>query len=437
MLAGAAGIVGIVGISPAQAASRVDGDHFARSGISIITQACTDQADTTVVRPKIIRTDPGRGDRSLRWTMPGPGDLAGPLAHVAAPDALEQVSTKLRWIAGGVTGGVVVHFHPAAGGVWKGYQELPQDTVWGWHTVTADLTSMTFVWRHFTDGVEDDSAPASTLRNLVNDRGGNADGAEVGFAFGCEGKDFVLDALKVTAPSGSDTYDYEGYASTAVLKAAGSRKVTVVAGGTVRLNAVLKRAVAGTPIRAKAQLQRKVRGKKWSTVQRLKLDAEGRASTSVVPLSASSYRIRYAGRGLVDGDVSPAVRVTVRANVRAHLARKVITSGQSLAVSGQFWPGRSAKLRLQRYSNYKWTTVKTLRSAKNGTFRVAVRSTRVGASYWRVVAPPGAGNQAGHSPAMKLTTKRRPGAGHSQPPTDPTPPPADNPQPPPPPTGPQ
>lgn len=425
--------------------ARVDGDHFSQAGISLISQSCVDQSGLpNAFKPSIIDDDGGLGKRALSWDIEGSGMHTGPAAHTDTPNELTDLSTQLRWIAGGVTGGVVVHFHPKDGGVWKGYQALPPDTTWGWHEVAVDLSSINFTWRHFTGNVQDGSAPASTLRNLVNDRGGNADGAEVGFAFGCEGKDFVLDGLKLSTDAGSITYDYEGYATAAGLRLSGAAtgRTTVIAGARVKLTATLKRRIGGDPVRTTVTLQRRpLSASRWTDVTRLELGSDGTATYSVQPVRASAYRIIYDGAGLVDGDVSASVSSKVRANVQAKIAKRKVITGKSFTIKGRFWPGRATKLKVQSYHNYKWTTFKVIRSKRNGTFKVSRKTSRIGKSYWRVLVPAGDGNLSGHSPSMKLVTKPKPkpdkghhgGSGHhTPPPSNPTPPPPEPPQPDPP-----
>lgn len=438
----------IMGLAPtASAATSVIGDRFDDAGVRVVSQECVDSSELDAPTPPfVVRRDStaplGRG--AIGWGPSTSGYETGPMVHIDSPSTLSGLSIQVNKHGSALSGHAIVRYPVAAfPGEWRGIAALPSADGDGWHAV--GNATLAYRWRHYdASGELDMTASQATLQDFVAAHDGDGTGAWIGFAFGCNGDTFDVDALTVTSSVDNTTIDFEPYGSSASLRWAkgGGKRTTIIAGGKTKIRAALKDELAD-PLRGKLQLKSALVGpKKARGTARLKVDGSGIARATLTPVRTRVYWVRYAGTSSRFGDTSRRLTVRVRSNVRAHLSASTVVSGTSVAIVGKFWPGRPAKLRVQRYFGKEWHTVRVIRSAKDGSYRTTLTWKKVGKSYWRVLVPQGGGNLSGHSPAMKLTVKPKPkppshGGGGNNPPTNPTPPPDDDPQPPPPPTGPQ
>lgn len=436
-------------LSPATAATRVDGAQFDRAGMQVVSQGCNDPALVPSSEPNVIVTrDPdaplGRG--VLGWRAQQPGYVTAPMVHVDSPATLQEIAVSVRRRESSLFGLVLARYTPPGdSGEWRGFGSLGASNVDGWRA--ADGTESGLRWRHYdAAGMLDQVVPETTIPAFVATHGGDGDGAWIGIGFGCNGESFDLDGLTVETATERKVINFEPHKSKASLERAGkgaARKATMIAGGNIRLKAVLRN-LDGKRISGQARLLRADKGsKKFKPVGKVRLRKSKATVLKLAPRYNSVYKLRYPGTSSRLPSTSKTVTVKVRANARAHLSTGTVIAGNAVTVKGRFGPARKAKLALQKYVGGEWTNIKRFRSAKDGTFQTTLVNRRVGKSYWRVWVPRGGGNLPGHSSTMKLVTKPKPKPKPdrpnppTQPPSNPTPPPDNDPQPPLPPTGPQ
>lgn len=449
---------------PAPATSAVvivDGDHFAGSGMSLRSQSCVDPAVPVPTAPRAdLLSTPGPaplGKRFLGLDSAGVGFAIGPVVQVARPTSVSAFSVSVRSPNALATAIAVVEYaEPNRPGIWKGFVRLPDDPIAGWHTATVPGTTL-FQWRHYDQPGHLDAASgtATTIRDFVNDHGGDAPGASIGILYGCDGDPFFLDALQVTSADGTTSFDFEGYQTRlAINPAVTERSVTVTAGERVPLRAMLRSAFDGSPLTGKVQFDgRPLSG---STYQRLSTESAGRdgkLEMFVQPQRSAVYRMEFPGSGLYDASAD-VFTVRVRSNVTAKLRQRQIRTGQKFTITGRVAPARRAKATLEAFVLDRWRPVKKFSTSGKGLYSVSMTSREAGKTFWRVRVDDGGGNLSGSSVWLRLTTIEPPkphhgghhggghsgggGGGHSSGggTPDPTPPPPVQPPPPPPPPGP-
>jgi hypothetical protein len=432
----------VAALPSAASATRVEAGAFSDAGVRVVSHGCTDATTTPTTGPRLrIRTDAKApmGSGSVGWTPRVADFEVGPTVHIDHPSTLSTLAISVIGRGGELSGHAVAEYHaPDDAGVWLGSSALSGDGKSGWHRIAAQ--KKTFQWVHYTeDGETSGWVPNATIPSLVTSLGGDGDGAWVGFAYGCNGTTFDVDALKVATETEDKTLDFEPHGSHATLLASGRSTAILIAGARQGLKASLVDS-DGQAIRSKVTLWRAPLGsKKFRRVQTFTVGKQGTSTVYLKPVSSGAYRLQYPGTKTRAPSTSKTVVLRVHSNVRARLSQATVVTGNPFTVSGRFWPGRATRLLLQRYSDHRWSTERKLRSAKDGTYRVSMGTGRVGASYWRIYVPKSRDNLDGRSSSMRLITKARPHTGGGGTPTDPTPPPTTNEpdNPPPPPTGPQ
>lgn len=295
----------------------VDGDRFAARNISVLSQGCVDPGTSPENTPQlqIVRPaeNPIYGEQAVRWSPATDGFGVGPVLHVDRPiELLEHAVTVYSPNSLTRPVAVATFVEPGRTGIWKGTVFLPTDTFpGGFHDITVPSTTE-YQWIHFDgEGVQDDAAnSAMTLRDFVNDRGGNNEGASVGVLFGCDGDTVVFDAIKYTIDQ-TDTriFDFEGTQTTTALRAG---KATVKRGQKVSLQVALRTKATGKAINGPVAIFAKQQG--TSTFRKIgqrSTGGDGMVSLTVRPSKTTTYRASYAGTVTVDGS-SDVVRIKVR-----------------------------------------------------------------------------------------------------------------------------
>jgi hypothetical protein len=432
---------------PAVAATRVDGTHFAQAGVQIYRSGCDNAAYEPPSQPRLaIRRGPDKaplGTRSVGWTMDGADYGVGPVVHVDAPSRLTVLDISVKAPSGYAQGRAVVVLHPTGDtGYWRGVSSTFTETTDAWHVIQA--ASHGFAWTHYTaDGTLDENGGSALLPAFVAAHGGDGDGAEVGYMFGCDGSAFFVDALTVGNADGSQVWNFEGAATRTSLKTRGFRTITY--GEKVGLGSGVERVVGDTPAAGKLLLRSRADGqRRFRQSGAEMLDDRGRAGFTVSPAHTTTYRARYLGTNAVEASSSRTVRVKVATRVKAALLDARIVKGRAFTIAGRTLPRKAhTRIRLQRYDGKDWSTVGLGLTGADGAFRIGTRIARLGRSYWRVVVVKASGNEAGKSRWMKVKVVAPPppppphggGGGGTpqpppptQPPTNPPPPPPDGPQ---------
>jgi hypothetical protein len=426
----------------ATAATRVDGNHFAASGLTFVNHGCVDSRAIPVTPPEfVISRGPKRpplGEHSAGWIMDGPTYGVGVTAHVADPLTLDSLRIALYSTGSGQEGvAVATYSAPGDDGTWKGIAALGSDAVSGWHTVSA--SDAVYKWVHFVGDTADREDPDGTLQEMAGRHGGSGAGADVGFLFGCNGASFFVDDFRVSTGTQDEAFDLGGYQSRVTLftRSKARNNLTLTYGERVKVTAKARSLSGNKALTGTALVQSRPRTSgKWKTLDKRPVGKSGNFSFKAKPRVSSLYRVLYRGSSQYEPSTSPPVRLFVRKKVSARLGDATVTRGHAVTTTGHLLPQRSGRVLLQRYGHGDWRTVRKGKAGGSGAFRLSARSSQLGTSYWRVLASTGNGTSAGVSKAMKLVTRAPSsgGGGPTSPPPDDTPPP---PNVPPPPTGPQ
>lgn len=430
-------------------ATRVDGDHFQAAGLRLAVRDCVDPGATPGERPafRVVRTKPASGRASIGWRPSGTGTGVGATAFAGRPTRLSTFSIRLRTTQAQSQGIASVRYEaPDDDGYWIGTSDLitdinPDDEP-SWRTING--TELTYSWRHYTpDGTEDATSFPLDLQSFARLRGGDGEGARIGFLFGCDGNAFHVDKLRVRSGGPLKTYEFEAIRTAATLQRGTSGKGTVriVHGEKVDLVGRVRQVLDGEGVAGRLTIAAKgPRDEKFRTVVSKSVAAGGAVRTTVRPARNTVYRVSFPGSAKHEAS-SSRLDVLVRPKVTGTLAQRTVQQGSRLTMRGRALPARRAPIQLQRYTGSSWRTISRATTAGNGRYAISATSSRVGRSFWRVRVSGGAGNIWGASTARKLVTVSPPpsggggggGGGEDPPPTDPTPPPPTEPPPPPPP----
>ncbi len=426
-------------LATATAVTRVDANHFAGTGLTRVSRGCVDSRAIPVTEPKfVIKRGAGSpiGQHASGWVPDGSTYGVGVTTRISRPTTLKSLRIHVNAPGGEALGHVIATYHASGDtGVWQGNANLGTDKTKGWHRV--DATGALFSWQHFTDGVPDRSDSDFTLQEFADRQGGDGDGADLGFIYGCDGNGFLVDDFEVVTKNQKKVFDLGGYRTTTSLVTGGKARgnLTITCGEKVDATAKLRLKYGNKAIPGKLRLQsRRLSGSTWSTFDKRKVGSTGNTSFTVRPSISSAYRATYAGTATREGNLSQVLRIHVRKKVTSRLVDATVTQGHLFTSAGRILPAKATGFTLQRYLDGRWQTLKKGRSGSDGRFRIAMKTTRVGTSYWRIRAGGGGGTLAGDSKAMKLTTKAPPSGGgggdEPPPPTDDPPPPPDEPPPP-------
>lgn len=243
---------------------------------------------------------PPTGTRSLGYTLGG-GNAIGAVVNVPSLVGAGTASVAVHAVEG-ARGVAYAGFQEAADGgtsaVWFGRAELTA-TAGAWQNVEA--TGLSYVWTKYdaTTGQVIARGPGSPVNvfDFLAAHGGDGPGL-YSIGFGCDGRPFSMDAVRVGAPGSQTTYDLEGL-STATTMHGG--QAVVKAGESVDLRGSLE-VVGGIHVpHATLILEQRVGDGQWWPVA--VVDAADPVVT-VTPAERSVYRWRFVDRPLAEGSES-------------------------------------------------------------------------------------------------------------------------------------
>ena len=302
-------------------ATVVDGDHLPAS-VSVLSQSCDDPGTTPTAAPvaRITRgpLDPPNGNFSIGWMPQGEGFGVGPAIHLDRPNEFTSYAVTIyspNSYAAAIA--VATWVQQDRRGLWKGVTVLADDHTAGWHEVTVPAET-TYTWRHYdAHGTLDETeADRLTLRNLINDRGGDEnEGADVGLIYGCDGDPMYFDAIEAADEFGTvASYDFEGYQTRMALGAGSKARqvVTITKGDRIALHAKLTRLFNKKALDGTVLLEAKRQGaRSYTRVLQRATGGDGGLPVTVKPAKSTTYRASYAGTSTTEGS-SATVRVKVR-----------------------------------------------------------------------------------------------------------------------------
>lgn len=301
-------------VAPAHADDTVvvRGTAFPTSDVQLSFVGCTSVYDRTdeLLRPRIGRGPelPPAGWRSLGYTLGG-GNAVGAMVNVPSLTWAGTASLSVHAVEG-ARGVAYAGFQEAADGgtgeVWFGRAELTA-TPGTWQSF--DATRLSYLWTKYdaTTGQAVESGPAvpTTVYDFMAAHGGDGPGL-YSLGFGCDGKPFSMDAVRVGVPGRNQTtYDLEGLLTTTSMQGEGT---VVEAGESVDLQGSFD-VVGDIPIpHATLLLEQRVGEDQWWPVEAV---SAADPVVTVTPTERSVYRWRFVDRPLAEGSLSAPFVVDV------------------------------------------------------------------------------------------------------------------------------
>lgn len=418
----------------------VDGDRFEAAGLTARSQGCADRRATPVEPPAFeVRRGPGNapiGDHSAGWQITGGEFGAGWTAPVTRPQTLKTFRIRANSPGGEGRGVAIVYFHPDGdSGFWFGSATLPADTETGWHAVNA--AGLSYAWTHYTSNdVVDRTSDAQSIQEFVAEHGGNGDGAELGFLFGCDQNLTFVDQLELVTANQDRVFDFGGTRTRTQARVGESTPAKLVLrfGYQLRIGGTVHEKFGGQQIGASVKFDaRPASGGKWRTVGKDTSGPDGRASILVTPKESTVYRMRYDGSDSHEGSgaASDTLRIVLRDLVSARILDRTVTKGRPFTVVGQVKPGQKKRFLLQRFVGGRWKTIGKGMSQGDGDLRISATARDTGRSYYRIRTANAGGTLGNVSKNLELRVAAPPSSGGGG--GNPPPPPTDDPEPPPPP----
>lgn len=310
----AAATVGLgLGAAPAQADDTVvvRGAAFPDAAVQLSFVGCSSVYDRTLepLRPRIGRGPeiPPAGTRSLGYSLGG-GNAVGSVINVPSLARAGSASVAVHAVEG-AQGVAYAGFQEAADGgttaVWFGRADLTA-TPGTWQNI--DATLLSYVWTQYDAAtgrvVAQGPDRPTNVFDFVAAHGGDGPGL-FSIGFGCDGKPFSMDAIRVGAPGHQTTYDLEGLTTATTMH---GTQAVVRAGESVRLSGSLAVLAGGSSIpHASLVLEQRVDGG-WVPVE--VVDAADPVVT-VTPDRRTAYRWRFVDRPLAEGSESQPFVVDV------------------------------------------------------------------------------------------------------------------------------
>jgi hypothetical protein len=248
------------------------------------------------------------GVRGFGLMMPGAGTASGPVSLVDSVAATTVAGFSAR-ADGGSTGVAYVWYVAPGieqGQVWAGRADLSVGPQWQY----VDAAAATYTWTLY-DAANGQAVKPGGSATIANFTAENGDGPGYLLSgLGCNGGEFVLDALRFGSPGNVTTYDLEGITVTTSI---GASATSVRRGRPVALTGV-SRDIAGVPSGAPLVLQARPAGKQVFSPVGAPVAASpgGAVSAKVKPTITTTYRWFMPATGYADGGFSAPVTVRVR-----------------------------------------------------------------------------------------------------------------------------
>ena len=237
--------------------------------------------------------------------MAGAGTASGPVTLVDSVAATTVAGFSARADLGSTGVSYVWYVSPGLerGQVWAGRADIAVGPQWQY----VDAAAATYTWTLYDadNGNVVKAGGRATTAGFTADHGDGPGYLLSGL--GCDGAEFVIDALRFGSPGAVTTYDLEGITVTTSIAA------SVGSGGKVTLTGA-SRDIAGVPVGAPLVLQARPAG---SAVFRpvgepVAAAPGGVVSVRLVPERTTTYRWFMPATGYADAGFSGPVTVRVR-----------------------------------------------------------------------------------------------------------------------------
>jgi hypothetical protein len=386
----------------------VRGFGFPADGTSLSIVGCAGVYDRV---PEPIPTflsrsdDAPAGSRSLKYDLAG-GNAVGS-QHRFSSLASTTVAGLSLSAPDGASGVAYVGYRApgdwASDLIWIGRAGL-DEAAGGWRTV--DVAELTYTWTQYHLSTQqpvssgDEPDPAS-VPDFIAAHGGDGPGFFT-VGFGCDGRPFKIDALRIGSPGAVTTYDLEGYTSVTDIAAAASN---VVAGEGLTLNGTLLTG-SGVPVESGLLvLEAQEWGAKGFDPVAVAEVQGGHASVVVHPKVHTVYRWRFIGSSSTDASTSEPIVVDVAPVVSAAPQG----AGDDAAVTGSLEPaGAGVPVTLWRVTSKRPVMVGTVATAADGSYRIPVGTGVTGTWRYFVTVPAAEGRLAAQSPPVSVASSEDP-----------------------------
>jgi hypothetical protein len=250
---------------------------------------------------------PPAGLRSFGLLVPGTGTASGPVTLVdsVASTTVAGFSARADLGAAGVA---YVWYAPRGigpGQAWAGRAELTAGPAWQY----VDAAAATYRWTLYDVGSGQvvEAGGSATIGQFTDTRGDGPGYLLAGF--GCDGSEFVMDALRFGSPGAVTTYDLEGITVATSITAS---KTLVRRGAKVTLTGASVD-IAGVPVGAPLVLQARPAGSAafQPVGEPVAAGVGGSVSVSVTPDRTTAYRWYMPATGYADAGFSAPVTVRV------------------------------------------------------------------------------------------------------------------------------
>ena len=406
----AAAVTVALGAAPALADSTVvvrgtDFPEGRAAQLSFVGCAAPGQRSVEPLRPYVGQgpATPPAGERSLQYDLAG-GNALGSLHFVDSMLATSVAGLSV-YAPQGASGVAYAGFQERADGgsprVWFGRAALTAPAG-RWHAV--EVTGLSYTWTQYDIRTWKvlDTAPPATVRVFAATHGRDGAGLYT-IGFGCDGRAFHLDALRIGRPGAVTTYDLEGLATSTTMSASAGQ---VVAGEGVTLAGALRDSSGARLARATMLLEAKPFGAEaFQTVQVVPADAVD-PSVNVQPETRTVYRGRFVDRPLAAGSVSGEVVVEVLPVLTIEQA--LDEAAGVLRVSGNLRPAREGvPVTLWRGGAKAPARVATAQAGPEGGYLFELPLPEVLDGEYYVSVPAGDGILGGSSPRLPVRLPAR------------------------------
>lgn len=370
------------------------------------------------------------GEQATGYTFDGPGTMSGLVASIERPRDLQSFTYATLHpqaeVGSNPDGYSIAQYFPDDTGYWIANESL-YGQAGGWEG-SPDLGQTDFEWFFFDYSLDDydpNRGYNGTLDELATASGTDGGGAYLGFAYGCNGRDYYMDSLNVAFDDGLNAYDFEGARSRSYISAAPSHFSDDLTRDITRLNLIygqdhyllgdsmgLSDGVLTTDyIDGFARLYGRSYGRstyKWTGLSDSYTSATY-ANFHVKPSRQTYYQVRTTAGTFFAASTSKTLLVTVKRRVRLKAADTRIRRGRAMVLTGQIFPkDRGVTVTLQRRVDGRWRSLKSATTTTDGRYRISVLARTVGKKTLRVKAATARGNLGNVSPWVVITVVRNP-----------------------------
>lgn len=422
-----------IGAVPASAAT-VDGFNYADAGLIYLGEACAGvyQNPTRDV-DALYDTDSRTGTHSTGRDVADAANFFGVETFVGTPSTLQTISFATYHfgtpdVNTTADGYFRVRYDGDGGGFgngfWVGYLPLDKSST-GWIT-WSNYATTPLEW--FTSGGTSLPGVTGSIATVASSEGNNG-GAYVGFGFGCDGRDYLMDDFRVRTSTRNSVYDFEGPRTASYISSNPTHHSDELKRGITKFRMTNGQShwllgdayglgdevLTAGYIDGTASLYAKEYGKSsYKKVSSKTFSSATYGSFEVSPARRTLYQIRttpsadYSG---YESSTSATLTIEVERRVKARAESTKVRKGQRIQLKGQVFPKeKRVKVFLQRKVGGKWRKIARTTTRKKGKYSVSARATSTGKWQVRIKVAKAKGNLGNVTSSLeiKVIKPRRP-----------------------------